>query len=194
MLILASTSQIRQTLLKRAGLSFQALPPRIDEKQLQDQFKNQPTANLARTLAEAKSKSLGVSHPQSVIIGVDQTLVIEGKLLHKPETLQEAKDQLLEIRGKTHMLTSAICCSIAGTVIWSFDDQAKLTVRAFSDQFLSYYLEQVKHDILGSVGSYKLEAEGIQLFEKIDGDYFTILGFPLLPLLSFLRTQGMITT
>jgi septum formation protein len=192
LLILASTSQTRKNLLERAGIPFHAAAPDIHEEQLQAQLAHEPVANLAPSLAEAKSISLAQIHPNSVIIGVDQTLVIDDKLLHKPNGLQEARAQLLELRGKTHTLKSAICCTIGGNIIWRYEDEANLTMRAFSDEFLKAYLERAKDDILTSVGAYKLEATGIHLFENIKGDYFTILGFPLLPLLAFLRTRGII--
>lgn len=192
MLILASTSPTRKSLLERAGVPFQAIAPQADEKKLQEQLVHHPVGSLASKLAEAKSKSIAATYPNSIVIGVDQTLIIDGKILHKPTSQHQAKKQLLELRGKTHTLTSAICCSIGGEVIWQFEDQAYLTMRTFSDGFLKHYLDHIKEDILGSVGSYKIEAEGVQLFEKIEGDYFTILGFPLLPLLAFLRSRDIV--
>jgi septum formation protein len=194
LLILASTSATRKNLLEQAGVSFKAVAPQIDEKILQDQLSPEPVNTLAAKLAEAKSKSLDQIYSNSIIIGVDQTLIIDNRLIHKPENLEDAEKQLLDLRGKTHTLTSAICCSLAGRVIWRFEDQASLTMRAFSDTFLQNYLDQTKQTILSSVGCYKLEAEGIQLFEHIKGDYFTILGFPLLPLLTFLRSRDIINS
>jgi septum formation protein len=192
LLILASTSQTRKNLLEGAGIPFQAAAPKINESELQAQLAAEPVGKLASSLAEAKSTSLAQIHPNSIIIGVDQTLVIDDKLLHKPKNLQEAKAQLFELRGKTHTLKSAICCTIGREVIWRYEDEANLTMRTFSAEFLKDYLETAKDDILTSVGGYKLEATGIQLFENIKGDYFTILGFPLLPLLTFLRTRGIL--
>jgi septum formation protein len=191
-LILASTSQTRKNLLERAGVPFQAAAPNINEPELQAQLAAEPTGKLASSLALAKSMSLAQIHPNSIIIGVDQTLVIDGKLLHKPQNLRDAKAQLLALRGKTHTLKSAICCTIGGNIIWRYEDEASLTMRAFSAEYLEDYLETAKDDILTSVGAYKLEATGIHLFENIEGDYFNILGFPLLPLLAFLRTRGII--
>jgi septum formation protein len=190
--ILASTSPTRKSLLQGAGVPFLAFAPQIDEKQLQSHFAAKPVETMAASLAEAKSLSLGATHPHSIIVGVDQTLQLDGRILHKPENLKEAEKQLYALRGKTHTLTSAICCSLGGEVIWRFEDEALLTMRTFSDHFLKKYLDQAKDDILSSVGGYKLEGTGIQLFENIKGDYFTILGFPLLPLLTFLRTKAII--
>ena len=173
---------------------FEAMAPQLDEKELQWQLRDQPVETLALALAEAKSKSLAAGDPNSVIIGADQTLTLNGKIFHKPNNRQEAETQLKSLRGKTHTLTSAICCNLGGKIIWRFTDQASLTMRDYTEDFLTNYLGNAKDDILSSVGCYKLEAEGIQLFETIKGDYFTILGFPVLPLLKFLRSREILTS
>jgi septum formation protein len=192
LLILASTSPTRKNLLKQAGVAFEPIAPQLDEKELQSQLRDKPVETLALSLAEAKSISLAASFPNSIIIGADQTLTIDGTIFHKPTSRLEAEKQLQSLRGKAHTLTSAMCCTVDGTIVWRFTDQASLTMRNYSDEFLINYLDNAKDGILTSVGCYKLEAEGIQLFESIKGDYFTILGFPLLPLLTFLRSREIL--
>jgi septum formation protein len=192
LLILASTSPTRKNLLNQAGVAFEAIAPQLHEKELQSKLSDRPVETLALALAEAKSISLAASYPNSVIIGADQTLTLNEKIIHKPTSRLEAQKQLQSLRGKTHTLTSALCCTIDGAVVWRFTDQASLTMRNYTDAFLVNYLDKAKDDILTSVGCYKLEAEGIQLFESIKGDYFTILGFPLLPLLTFLHSREIL--
>jgi septum formation protein len=192
LLILASTSPTRKNLLKQAGVAFEAIAPQLHEKELQSKLSHRPVETLALALAEAKSISLAANYPNSVIIGADQTLTLNDKIIHKPTSRLEAQKQLQSLRGKTHTLTSALCCTIDRAVVWRFTDQASLTMRNYTDAFLVNYLDNAKDDILTSVGCYKLEAEGIQLFESIKGDYFTILGFPLLPLLTFLRSREIL--
>jgi septum formation protein len=192
LLILASTSPTRTHLLKQAGVAFESVAPQLDEKELQSQHSNQSAGTLALTLAEAKSRSLATSYPNRIIVGADQTLSLNDKIFHKPTNSQQAHAQLRNLRGKTHTLTSAVCCSLDGKPLWHFTDQASLTMRNFTDEFLANYIDGAEDDILTSVGCYKLEAQGIQLFDTIKGDYFTILGFPILPLLEFLRSRGIL--
>jgi len=192
MIILASSSTTRRTLLLNAGIDFEAIPPKIDEIKLQSQFNIQTSDKLAQHLADAKSLSISALHPQEFVIGSDQTLFCNDRFYHKPINSTEAKQQLQELRGRTHRLTSALSCALNNEVIWRFQDEAELTMREFTDQFLEYYLDRAKDDILTSVGAYKLEGLGMQLFEEIKGDHLTILGFPLLPLLKFLRTRDLL--
>ena len=190
MLILASTSPTRQNLLKNAGVAFESVPPKIDEADFKNSHTNRDPADLAVSLAIAKSKSLSGDFPNRIIIGSDQTLICDNIMMSKPTSHWQAKSQLLNMRKQTHLLTSAVACTLNGALIWQFQDHARMTMRNFSDAFLESYLSEAPSDILSSVGAYKLEGVGIQLFENIEGNYFTILGFPLLELLKFLRSQG----
>ena len=147
---------------------------------------------LAINLAALKSKLASRKIPHAIVVGADQTLGFKGKVFDKPNSLEDARQQLMAFRNNTHSLYSALTCSIAGEPIWSFCDEAKLTMRNFSNAFLSQYLTQIFHTYSSSVGGYKLEETGINLFDKIEGDYFTILGLPLLPLLDFFRQRQII--
>ncbi len=184
-LILASTSAIRQQLLKNAGLIFTCQIPTIDEEQFKTENNHLSPQNLALALAKAKAASL---HSTSdIIIGADQTLSCNGQLYTKARTLDEAKHQLQSLRGQTHTLHSAIAISQAGQILFSSVDSAHLTMRHFSGGFLETYLQDCGAEILHAVGCYQFEKHGAQLFDKIEGDYFTILGLPLLQCLAFLR-------
>jgi septum formation protein len=192
MLILASSSPTRKSLLTRAGIVFEALTPPIDEAKLQVQTKGQNSTSMAQRLADAKAISISHLYPQTLVIGADQTLFCNNIIYHKPVNRNEAKQQLQELKSKTHQLNSALSCAHNGKIIWRFQDKAELTMRSFSEEFLETYLDKAEDDILTSVGSYKLEGIGIQLFEDIKGDYFTILGFPLPALMKFLRTRDLL--
>lgn len=189
-IILASTSPIRSKLLSSAGVNFQVRRPAVDETVLKRQHPHLSPKEMAGFLAREKSISLSAIYPGATIIGADQTLWCDGTLFDKPGSIAEAASQLSLLRGQTHTLTSAICCSLNATPVWEYTSEAQLTMRAFTDRFMRDYLETVAFEALSTVGSYKLEGPGIQLFENIVGDYFTILGLPLLPLLGYLRTAG----
>jgi septum formation protein len=191
-LILASTSPTRKNLLQKAGIVFETRSPTIDEAKLQEQLKDQDTSSMAQHLADAKALSISVLYPKTFIIGADQTLFCNNVIYHKPKNRNQAKQQLQELKSKTHFLSSALSCALSGEIIWRFQDHAELTMRSFTDKFLENYLSRAEDDILSSVGAYKLEGLGIQLFEDIKGDYFTILGFPLPALMKFLRTKDLI--
>lgn len=193
-LILASGSAIRAQLLARAGLSFSILRPNVDETELKSRFKASSPAQLAADLAEAKAVAVSLNHPDALVIGADQVLNFAGKAHDKPASIADARAQLLRFRGRKHALETAICCCRAGGPVWSHALHAELTMRDFSDEFLESYLESLSDDVLTSVGGYKLEERGIQLFSQIEGDYFGILGLPLLPLLAFLRAEGLIAS
>ena len=192
MFILASTSQTRKDLLHNAGLNFASVKPEIDEKLLHQKYSTLSPTELAPTLAAKKSGSLSLQYSEQLIIGADQILHLNDNVLHKPSNLDEARKTLQNLRGKTHHLTTAIACHLGGRQIWQHQAQAKLTMRKFSDDFLETYLTQKNQKALKSAGVYQLETNGIQLFEKIEGDYFTILGFPLLEFLEFLRTRSVL--
>jgi len=191
-LILASGSVIRAQLLTRAGVAFEVVRPSVDEALLKTGFTHLAPKALARALAEGKARSVAAEKPEAIVIGADQVLDFEGRALDKPPSRDAARAQLLRFRGKTHKLETAICCCRRDKVLWAHEVTARLTMRDFSDAFLDAYLAAVGDDVTTSVGGYKLEERGIQLFAEIDGDYFGILGLPLLSLLGFLRNEGVI--
>lgn len=195
-LILASASQARAQILRDAGLSFDTHPADIDE----DDVKSRMTGDGAapRSIAEelAKQKALHISQIDSDahVLGADQILVLESELLSKPPTVADARAQLLRLRGKQHSLITSSAIARGDAVVWSHTDIAHLSVRDFSDQFLQSYISEAGEALTGSVGCYHLEGMGAQLFDRIDGDYFSILGLPLLELLGFLRGEGILQT
>src|SRR5262245_25537678 len=189
-LVLASTSRIRAELLTGAGLIFEVLRPDVDENALKASAKGLAPGDLARSLAASKAVSVANRLPGAIVIGADQVLNLEGRAFDKPASRDEAREQLLQLRGRSHVLETAICCARAGTSTWQHLGHATLTMRSFSEAFLDDYLDHMGPEVLTSVGAYKLEGLGAQLFEAVQGDYFTILGLPLLPLLDFLRRQG----
>lgn len=192
MFILASSSVTRITLLQNAGLRFTSEKPDLDETLLHEQHANLPATQLALTLAGEKSKAVSALHKNQLVVGADQTLHLNQKIFHKPKSIEEARKMLLELRGQTHHLTTAISCHVNQHQIWHDYDQANMTVRGFSDTFLENYLKKSNNNSFASAGAYQLEAQGIQIFEKIEGDYFTILGFPLLKFLEFLRKRQLL--
>lgn len=188
-LILASGSKTRQALLKNAGLQFLAVPAAVDERAIEE---NLPLAgrdpvSVARHLALAKAIEVSQRYPGAYVIGCDQTMSLGDRIFHKAASVGEARDTLTQLRGKAHFLNSAVCLVRDGELLWSEVVRACMQVREFSDAFLDGYIKRNGEMILSSVGCYQLEGEGIQLFDAIGGDYFTILGLPLLPLLEALR-------
>lgn len=192
-LILASTSPTRRRILENAGLDFEAAAPGVDEEEVKLSLKSSAAtgAQIAETLAELKANRISSKIPEALVIGADQVLSCNGVLFDKPPDMHHARAQLLALRGKPHELLTAICVSKAGGRIWHHNAVARLTMRPFSDAFLDDYLQRAGEDVLGSVGVYRLEGLGSHLFSRIDGDFFTILGLPLLPLLAFLRENGV---
>jgi septum formation protein len=192
-LILASTSAIRRRLLANAAVPLECVPPSIDEAALRRALAPDcPAPDIATTLAEAKALSVSAERPDAHVIAADQLLVLDGAVFAKPRDLAEARRHLATLRGRTHTLISAIVVARDGRRRTAIIDRAGLTMRDFTDAFLDHYLAAVGPEITSSVGAYRLEERGAQLFERIDGDYFTILGLPLLPLLSFLRAERLI--
>lgn len=187
MLILASRSPARNALLAGAGLRFEASPAPIDERAVEAGLLGKSPAQIARGLAEAKAATVAAIHPEAVVIGADQVLDLDGTLLHKPDNRGEARKQLLALRGRTHALHSGIALVRDGAILWSSVLTARLTMRPFETAELDAVLHAEGDEVLGSVGGYRLEGPSIALFERIEGDYFTILGLPLLPLLAALR-------
>ena len=190
MLILASKSQTRVQLLQNAGYQFEAIPARIDEREAEERAqKNSPTqSEMTIELAKAKAIDVSKTHPQALVIGADQTLQFNDKYLHKSANFEALRQQLERLRGQTHMLCSSAVLVKNGEVLWSTASTSKMTMRAFSDQERDQVIELEGEKLLKSVGGYRLEGPSIRLFEKIDGDYFTILGLPLLPLVAALNT------
>lgn len=191
-IVLASTSSIRAKLLRAAGVQFTTARPEIDEVALREANPMWASTEIAGKLAEAKAIDVSMRMPGLLVIGADQTLLFGVEFFGKPRDIAEARLHLRRLRGRTHELQSALCCALNGEVVWVCADQALLTMRAFTDNFLESYLAEAGDDCLTSVGAYKLEERGIQLFEKITGSYHTILGLPLLPLLAFLRSRGIV--
>lgn len=188
--ILASTSPIRQTVLKHAGVEFTVRSPLTDEAQLKRTLGLAKPADMAMALAEAKARSIPGPKSLDLVVGADQVLELDGTVFDKPRDLAQARTQLSALRGKTHELHSALACARGGEIIWRCARTARLTMRSFSQAFLDSYLARMDVEATRSVGAYQLEGEGIQLFEKVEGDYFSILGLPLLPLLALLRERG----
>jgi septum formation protein len=192
-LILASTSAIRRRLLANAGIAVDCVPPTTDEAALRDRLApGEPASAIAAALAEAKALSVSAEHPDAHVIAADQLLVLDGAILAKPRDLAEARRHLTLLRGRTHTLISAVVVARDGRRRTAIVDRADLTMRDFTDRFLDRYLAAVGPEITSSVGAYRLEEHGAQLFDRIEGDFFTILGLPLLPLLSFLRAERLI--
>lgn len=189
MLILASASATRKALLDKAGLRFAAEPAVLDERAIEEQalVDGSDARDVALLLAQSKAQAVSRLHPGDIVIGADQTLALGLELLHKPASLQQAREQLEHLRGKTHRLHAAVALVRDGQVLWSDLQSAELTMRDFSAEERDQVLALEGDDILGSVGSYRLEGPSIRLFETVAGDYFTILGLPLLPLLAALR-------
>jgi septum formation protein len=194
MLILASKSPTRKALLAGAGLRFETSPAPIDERALEAEVlgKGGDAPQVARRLAEAKALAVFTDRP-GIVIGADQVLALQGELLHKPENLSVAAAQLDRLAGRTHHLHAGVALADNGRLLWSFADTAALTMRSFGAAERDLVLALEGPAVLGSVGAYRLEGPSIRLFERIDGDYFTILGLPLLPLLQALRQHAPTT-
>lgn len=190
-LILASQSAIRCTMLEGAGLTFTSEPADIDERALETEFGKLAPTDLARALAVAKAQAVSRSRPEALVIGADQVLEHRGQLLHKAANKDEAEAKLAALQGDTHHLIAAAALVQNGETLWSSHDKASLTMRALSKNDRESYLSSAGDAATSSVGAYRLEERGAALFERIDGDYFTILGLPLLPLLGALREQGI---
>ena len=188
MIVLASTSPTRQAMLRHAGLDFSADAPRVDERALVAAHPEWQPHDVALRLAEAKAEDVSTRYGQAVVIGADQVLTLGLQSYSKPRDTAECRKQLQELRGKTHVLISAVVCARDGKTTWSHVGEAHLTMRNFSDDFLERYLMKMGSDCTSSVGGYKIEGLGLQLFEKVEGDHFTILGLPLLPLMNHLRS------
>ena len=191
-LVLASKSDIRGKILAAAGLRFGIRPAQIDERALEAKAGALDAPGAAALLARAKADAVAAISPGHVVLGADQTLALDSTRFSKPADRQAAAQQLRSLRGKTHALHSALALVHDGTLLFACVDTALLTMRDVSDRFIEDYLDMAGDVALSSVGAYQLEGLGIHLFERVEGDYFTILGLPLLPLLAFLRGKGFV--
>jgi septum formation protein len=193
-IILASGSPFRRKLLENAGIDFDAIPASIDERAVEATLEGSGASpeDVALVLAEAKALDVSAKYQGAIVIGSDQTLSLEDTVFHKPADMEAARRHLLKLSGNTHHLNSAVVLARNGEALWRHVAIARLTMRRLEPGFIGRYLSRVGDKALSSVGAYQIEGEGIQLFEEIEGDYFTIVGLPLLPLLSALRDQGAI--
>jgi septum formation protein len=193
-LVLASASPFRRRMLEAAGLSFEVVAADVDEAAIKRDLLGSGSAPpaIAEALALAKAQAVAARVPEALVIGADQVLSLGLDLFSKSGNIPEAREQLQRLRGKTHQLHSAAALVTGGKAVWTHVEIASLTMRAFSDAFLTGYLRQVGDRVCHTVGAYEVEGPGVQLFERIDGDTFTIIGLPLLALLAELRTHGAI--
>ena len=192
-LILASASASRRQLLANAGLSFSIEPSGIDEDEIKRSLLGESAApqDVAETLAELKATRVSARNEKALVIGADSTLACNGRQFDKPPTLEAARQQLLTLGGQTHELFSSVVVARDGVRLWHWNERARLTMRPLTESFLDAYLARAGEPVTTSVGAYQLESLGAHLFSRVDGDYFTILGLRLLPLLSFLSGHGI---
>ncbi|POO54537.1 Maf-like protein [Agrobacterium rosae] len=193
-LILASSSASRQMLMRNAGLSFSVQPADIDERAVDARLEQEGATpdRIAVELAKAKALAVSAVNPNALVLGCDQTMSLADRIYHKPRDMTEAHANLMSLSGKTHRLNCGSALARNGEIVWDVVTVADMTVRELDAAFVDRHLERVGTRVLSSVGAYQLEGEGIQLFTAIEGDYFTILGLPLLPLLTKLRELGLI--
>ncbi len=194
-LILASSSKVRARLLEDAGLAFVVEPPGLDEHAMRQAISGTGALgpqDVAEVLARAKAEAVSELAREAFVIGADQVLALGDRILSKPESMEAARGELLDLSGKSHTLHSAVALARNGVTLWAHSENSTLQMRALTPQFIGRYLAAAGEEVLSSVGAYQLEGLGIQLFETIDGDYFSILGLPLVPLLDALRREGAI--
>lgn len=193
-LILASASPARAAMLRAAGVAIEVDPARIDEDAVKASLRAEgaPARDQADTLAELKAVRISARHSGRLVLGADQVLIAGTEVFDKPSDTVEARAQLLALRGQTHRLISSAVIAENGAPVWRHVGIATLTMRPFTDSFLDRYLDEAGDLVLGSVGCYQLEGLGAQLFSRVQGDYFTVLGLPLLEVLGFLRARGIL--
>ena len=192
-LILASQSRARQMLLANAGISFEAVPADIDERSVQKNSGLSAPGEIAGLLAREKAGFVSSKNPGRYVVGADQTLALGNRLFSKPAGRAQAAEQLRLLAGHTHELHSAVAVARDGKIVFSDVGIARMTMRRLDEGEIEAYLDQAGQAVTTSVGAYQLEGLGVHLFERIDGDHFTILGLPLLPLLAFLRGEGLLS-
>lgn len=194
-LILASASATRRKLLEGAGLTFGTKSSGLDEAAMRTAMGLEGTvepSDVAEVLARAKAEDVSAQSGDAFVIGGDQVMAADGKIYGKPHSMEDARVRLLDLSGKSHQLHTAVAIATGGATVWTHTDVVTLTMRRLSPEFVGRYLADAGKGVLGSVGAYQIESLGIQLFEKIEGDFFSILGLPLLPLLDALRREGAI--
>jgi septum formation protein len=192
-LILASQSKARQTLLANAGIEFESDPAAIDERAIQQSSGLATPAKVARLLAVEKARAVSSRRHGQHVVGADQTLALGARIFNKPEGRAQAADQLRALSGRCHELHSAIAVVRDGKLLFEHVSVARMTMRQLDDVQIDTYLAEAGHAVTSSVGAYQLEGLGVHLFERIEGDHFTILGLPLLPLLAFLRDEHLLS-
>ncbi|MEM1288267.1 MAG: Maf family protein [Pseudomonadota bacterium] len=190
-IVLASNSAIRHQMLEQCGFRVAKHPSDVDERALDKQLKGASPQAIARALAEAKAANVSQAKPGDVVVGGDQLLHLEGELLHKAMDLEEAKEKLMQLQGKPHTLVSSAAIARDGDILWTGDSSATLHMRSLSGEDVDAYVAQAKDAALSSVGGYRIEELGAGLFDRIEGDNFTIMGLPLLQLLKGLRELGL---
>ncbi|HLW27199.1 MAG TPA: nucleoside triphosphate pyrophosphatase [Kiloniellales bacterium] len=193
-LVLASGSATRRELLAGAGLSFEVMPPAVDEEEIKASLRAEQAtaAQAAETLAELKALAVSRKRSGALVIGADQLLECDGEWFDKPVNRAEARAQLRRLSGRSHRLFTSVCLLQNGQRLWHHNAVVELAMRPLSEAFLDSYLDAAGDRILSSVGGYQLEGLGAQLFYRVNGDFFTVLGLPLLPLLEILRAQGVL--
>jgi septum formation protein len=194
-LILASASSIRAKLLEAAGLAFIVEPTGLDESTMRQAISGEHSLDVhdvAEVLARAKAEAVSDLAAGAFVIGSDQVLALGDRILAKPDSMEAARRQLLDLSGQSHALHSSVALATNGETIWAHTETSTLLMRKVTPEFIGHYLAAAGEEVLSSVGAYQIESIGVQLFEKIDGDYFSILGLPLLPLLAALRREGVI--
>jgi septum formation protein len=189
-LVLASKSEIRRVLLADAGIPVEVSPADVDERGIEERAATRDAGDIALVLARAKAQAIAARLPGRLVLGADQTLALGARRFSKPSDRAAARDQLKALRGQTHELHTAVALARDGAIVFEHRELARLTMRAFSDGFLGSYLDAMGGAVMASVGGYQLEKAGVQLFERIDGDHFVILGLPLVALLAYLRRAG----
>jgi septum formation protein len=191
-LILASQSRARQMLLASAGIDFETIPADIDERALQQSSELSAPADIAALLAGEKAVAVSRQKPDRYVVGADQTLALGNRLFNKPTGRAQAAEQLRALAGRTHELNSAIAVARSGKIVFAHVAVARMSMRPLREVDIEAYLERAGEAVTSSVGAYQLEELGVHLFERIDGDHFTILGLPLLPLLAYLRNEKLL--